>query len=262
MGFMSDSTIPAYTHGRRWRFEWALPVLFTPRRAFAQIVAADGAVWQTPILILLLTGLVRTLVAGGLRAAAAASGEIPLPAGWEWYTPEQQAQFMQAMSATSGPVFTYVLPAVMTLLAVYLGWLIVGWVLHLVLTLMGGRQSSEQALNIVAWALLPFAIRDVVRVVAMWNSGQLLTGLGLSGFAPPLDNNWAVYLAALLVYVDIYLIWHIGLLLTGVSRGDSLGRGKVWTAVLITIIGLYALSALPALLAAQFEGLTVIRPFF
>jgi len=259
---MNDSTIPSYIHGRRWRFEWALPVLFSPRRAFAQIVAADGAVWQTPILILLLTGLVRTLVAGSLRAAAAASGEIPLPVGWEWYTPEQQAQFMQAMSATSGPVFTYLLPAIMTLLGVYLGWLIIGWVLHLVLTLMGGRQSSEQALNITAWALLPFAIRDVVRIAAMWSGGQLLTNLGLSGFAPPLDNSWGVYLATLLVYVDIYLIWHIGLLLVGVSRGDGLGRGKVWTAVLVTILSLYALSALPALLMAQFEGLTVIRPFF
>ena len=34
------------------------------------------------------------------------------------------------------------------------------------------------------------------------------------------------------------------------------------TAVFITILGLYLLRALPALLAAQFSDLTVIRPFF
>jgi len=259
---MSEFTLPSYDTGRRWRFDWILPALFQPRRGFATIAAADSAVWQTPILILALTGLVRTLVAGSLRAAAAASGEMQFPQGWEWYTPEQQAQFQQAMSATSGPVFTYLLPAIMALLGVYLGWLILGWILHLILTMLGGRNSSQQALNVVAWALLPFALRDVVRIAAMWSSGQLLTDLGLSGFAPALDNNWGIYLAALLVYVDVYLIWHILLLGVGVRSGDNLGGPKAWTAVLITVLGLYALRALPALAAAQFSGLTVIRPFF
>ena len=259
---MGDFSLPFHDIGRRWRFEWILPALFQPRRAFTEIAAADSAVWQTPILILALTGLMRTLVVGSLRAAAAASGEMQFPPGWEWYTPEQQAQFQQAMSATSGPVFTYLLPAIMALLGVYLGWLILGWILHLILTMLGGRNSSQQALNVVAWALLPFALRDLVRIAAMWSSGQLLTGPGLSGFAPALDNNWSIYLAALLVYADIYLIWHVILLGVGVRSGDNLGRSKAWTAVLITVLGLYAIRALPALAAAQFSGLTVIRPFF
>lgn len=119
---------------------WVLPVLFKPRRAFARIVELDTAVWHTPILILILTGLVRTLVAGGLKAAAAASGQLTLPPGWEYYTPEQQAQFQQAMTATSGPVFTYLLPAVMAILGVYLGWL-----LHLGLTLRRANRASSRS---------------------------------------------------------------------------------------------------------------------
>ncbi|MCB9419018.1 MAG: YIP1 family protein [Ardenticatenaceae bacterium] len=185
-----------------------------------------------------------------------------MPPGFEYYTPEQQAQFYQAMSATSGPVFTYLLPAVMALLGVYLGWLVLGWVLHLILTMLGGRGSSRQVLNVAAWASLPFAIRSVVRIAAMWNSGQLLTYLGLSGFAPANDGALVLYLSSLLTHVDLYLFWFILLLGIGVRTGENLARFKGWTAVLLTVIFLTLLRAVPALLAAQFSDVTVIRPFF
>jgi hypothetical protein len=246
----------------RWRFDWLLPVLFRPRRAFARIARVETAVWQTPILLLILSGLILTLVGGSLRAASLAANPGAPPPGFEYYTPEQQAQLQQAMAATSGPVFTYLLPAVVTILGVYLGWLILGWIIHLGLTLVGGRGSSRQALNFVAWSLLPFVIRDSLRIIAMWLSGQPLATLGLSGFAPTGDGNLAIYLTALLGYVDIYLFWHIALLLIGAGAAENLRRAKVWGVVLVTILSLYLLRGLPALLAAQFSGLTVARPFF
>ncbi len=247
----------------RWRFDLLTPLILRPRRALARIAAAEGPVWQAPIAILLLTGLVRTLVAGALRQAAnLANGPGVPPPGFEYYTPEQQAQLMSAMAATSGPVFVYVLPALMTLLGVLVGWLLLSGVLHLGLTLVGGRGTSQQGRNIVAWSLLPFALRDGVRVAAMWATGQPLNYPGLSGFAPVGDGNLDVLLAALLTYVDIYLVWHLVLLLTGIRGSENLGRLKAWSVTLVTLLGLYLLRALPALLAAQLSGLTVIRPFF
>ena len=259
---MGELSISTFETGGRWRFNWVLPALFLPRRTFGQLVEIETAVWHTPILILILSGLVRTLVEGGLKAAAAASGQITLPPGWEFSTPEQQAQFQQAMTATSGPVFIYLLPAVMAVLGVYLGWLLLGWLLHLGLTLLGGRLSSQQVLNLTAWSLVPFALRDVVRTVAMWNSGQTLTSLGLSGFAPEGEGSMMLYLAALLTFVDIYLLWHWLLLGKGLAIGANLGKLKTWTAVLFTLLFLFLLRGVPALISAQFSNLTVIRPFF
>ncbi|MCB8988751.1 MAG: YIP1 family protein [Ardenticatenaceae bacterium] len=261
---MNDISLDSTELNGRWRFDWLLPALFQPRRAFARIAAAETAVWQTPILILVLTGLIRTLVNGSVKAAAnlAAANSGAPPPGFEYYTPEQQAQLQQAMAATSGPVFTYLLPAVVTVLGVYLGWLILGWVIHLGLTLMGGRGSSRQALNVVAWTLLPFAIRDVVRIAAMWLTGQPLAALGLSGFAPTADGNLTIYLTAVLSSVDIYLLWHILLLLIGVRAAENISRAKAWSVVLFVAIASLLIRALPALIAAQFSGLTVVRPFF
>lgn len=261
---MNDLSLNSEELNGRWRFDWLLPALFQPRRTFARIAAAETAVWQTPILILILTGLIRTLVNGSVKAAAnlAAANSGAPPPGFEYYTPEQQAQLQQAMAATSGPVFTYLLPSVVAVIGIYLGWLILGWVIHLGLTLMGGRGSSRQALNIVAWTLLPFAIRDIVRIAAMWTTGQPLAALGLSGFAPVGEGTSTIYLTALLSFVDIYLLWHILLLLIGVRAAEPISRAKAWSVALFTVITFLLIRALPALIAAQFDGLTVVRPFF
>jgi hypothetical protein len=147
-------------------------------------------------------------------------------------------------------------------LGVYLGWLLLGWLLHLGLTLLGGRLSSQQVLNVTAWSLLPFALRDIVRTVAMWNDGQILNTLGLSGFAPAGEGPMMLYLAALLTFVDIYLLWHWLLLGIGLNAGANLSKLKTWTAVLLTVFILFLLRGVPALISAQFSDLTVIRPFF
>ena len=261
---MNDISLDSGEQNGRWHFDWLLPALFQPRRAFVRITAVETAVWQTPILILILASLVRVLVAGSLKAAAnlAAANSGAPPPGFEYYTPEQQAQLQQAMAATSGPVFTYLLPAIVTILGVYLGWLFLSWVIHLGLTLVGGRGSSRQALNFVAWTLLPFAIRDVIRIVAMWISGQPLTALGLSGFGPAGDTAMSLYLTALLSFVDIFFVWHVILLLIGAHTAENISRAKAWGVVLLTIFLFTLLRALPAILAAQFSDLTVVQPFF
>lgn len=246
----------------QWHFDWVLPLIFKPRATLATIAQATDGLWQTPIWLVAGTTLLRVLVAGSLQAAAAASGQITLPPGFEYYTPEQQAQFMQAATATSGPVFVYVLPAVLGIAAVFLGWLVLGWVLHLVLTLFGGRNSNQQVLNIAAWATLPFAVRDVVRTLAMANSGQIMTGLGLSGLVTADGELMTAYLASFLSQVDVYLLWEILLLLVGARLVSTLSRPKTWLAVWFTVLLLLLLRALPAILGAMLGDLTVVRPFF
>lgn len=255
--FLSESGRP-----RRWHFGLILPALFQPRQTFARIVSVDRSLVSTPLLVLVVLAVLSALLAGSIKEAAAASGQITLPPGFEWYTPEQQAQFMQAMTATSGPVFLYVLPAIVAALGVIAAWLIVGWLLHLVLTLMGGRAPSRQTLNVVAWASLPLGVRHLVRIGAMLASDQLIEYPGLSGFVTGEQGTLAVFAGALLALVDIYLIWHIILLVIGVRAGDTLSTPKVWTAVLFTVVLVLILRAVPAVIAAQFSDLTVVRPFF
>ncbi len=261
---MTEAAVSPIESPRRLRFNWVPEVLLRPRQAFQTIAAHTGGVWLTPMLILTLTSLVRVLLAGSIRQAAAASGNVTLPPDFQWYSPEQQAQLMQAMQAMQGPVFTYVFPALGALLSVWLGWMIVGGLLHLVLTLLGGRGDTGSAMNVVAWASLPFALRDLVRSAVMLVERQLIQHPGLAGFAPHSpdgSSGWFLFLASLMGLIDLYLIWHLILLVTGVRATNGLAPSKSAGGVLIVLLLALAVQALIIFLGARFGATSVLRPF-
>jgi hypothetical protein len=257
----TEEILPPLETPRRIHFDWLPDAFFHPRRAFARIANASG-VWLTPILILSLMAVMGALVAGTIRQAAAQSGQVNLPPDFQYYSPEQQAQFQQALSATSSPVFLYVFPALVALSRVWLGWLLVGGLLHLVMTLLGGRGDTGAVMNLVAWAGLPFAVRDLVRIIAMLFSRQLIASPGLSGFAPLGEGFGNSFLASLLGSVDVYLIWYFLLLVLGVRLGNGISRLKAAGGVLFVLILIFSLQAALVAFASQLGGLTIIRPFF
>ena len=115
----------------------------------------------------------------------------------------------------------------------------------------------QGALNIVAWASLPFALRDLLRIVFMLSAGHAIISPGLSGFA--LTPG---FVAQLLTRLDIFLIWNIILLVIGFGIADSLPRTKAVTGVLVVmVLVLLALAGLGAL-SSGLGGAGVQRPFF
>jgi hypothetical protein len=244
---------------RRWRFDWIVPALLHPRQTMARVAAADRGLASTPVLLWLLAAVLVALVTGSIHADAAASGQIPPPP--EYYTPEQQAQYQQAMQATSGPMFTYILPALVAAAGVVAYVLLVAMLLHLFLTLLGGRGNSQQKMNIVAWASMPLVLRAFVRAAAMMSTGELIAYPGLSGFAPGGEGIVPLLVASLLTAFDLYLLWHIGMLVSGLRVAERLPRLRLWLAVLVTLVVVLLLGTVPELVAAQLGDVTFTRPF-
>jgi hypothetical protein len=168
-----------------------------------------------------------------------------------------QNNYMQAQQATQGPVFNYVMPMVGSLTGLWVGWLLLAALLHFGSTLLGGRGSMQSALNIVAWASLPFAVRDMLRIVFMLIAGHAIVSPGLSGF-----TTTPGFVAQLLTRLDIFLIWHVILLIIGFAISDSLPRGKALTGVVVVVLLVLFARAGLGTLTASFGGLAVQRPFF
>jgi hypothetical protein len=209
------------------------------------------------MLILTITAILVVIVAGYLKSRAAIMGEIPLPPDWQFWTPEMQENYMRAQQATQGPVFLYIMPMVGSLTGLWLGWLLLAALLHFGSTLLGGRGSMQSALNIGAWASLPFAVRDILRVIFMLAAGHAITSPGLSGF-----TSTPGFVAQLLTRVDIFLIWHVILLVIGFALTDGLPRGKAVTGVLVVVLLVLFAQAGVGALTSSFGGLAVQRPFF
>jgi hypothetical protein len=169
---------------------------------------------------------------------------------------------MQAAQATSGPVFVYLFPIILALTAVLVTWLLVSGLLHLIVTLLGGRGETASAINLVAWSSLPIALRELVRAGLMLFTRQLIANPGLSGFVPLDPTGAQTYLAFFLGQIDIYLLWSVLLLVGGVKAANGLPTGKATGGVVLTVAIVLALQALLDLLTGRLGSLTIIRPFF
>lgn len=242
---------------RRFDLPRAQAMLFRPRRGFQEMASESRATWLTPMLLLSITAILVVVVAGYLKSRAAMMGEIQLPPDWEFWPPEMQNNYMQAQQATQGPVFLYIMPMVGSLTSLWLGWLLLAALLHFGSTLLGGRGSMQSALNIVAWASLPFAVRDILRIVFMLAAGHAILSPGLSGF-----TSTPGFVSQLLTRLDIFLIWHVVLLVIGFALTDGLPRSKAVTGVLVVIVLVLLSQAGLGALTSNFGGLAVQRPFF
>lgn len=230
--------------------------LLHPSATFAAFGGDSPRGWLAPMGLLSLSLVARLILTGRLQLRLAGMGAAPLPTDWQWWTPEMQANYMQAMQATQGPTFVYIIPIVLGLSALWLGWLAFGGLLHLASTLFGGRGSLGSALNISAWASLPFVVRDGLRIIFMLATRQPIAQAGLSGFS---DN---LFLGQILSLVDVFLLWNLLLLLLGLRAADSLTAPKAFLGALgVTLLALLGQAALGAA-ASSLGGMMITRPFF
>ncbi len=246
---------------RRLHFEWVLPLFFRPARTLKTVVEQDHPVWQTPLLILSVLAILVVLVGAPIRTQLSQQvGE--LPQDFQYWPPDQQEQYYASQANKANPMFIYIFPALGALIGIWLSWFLLGSILHLALTLSGSRGNSGQAINLVAWASLPFALRFIVTALAILINKRLIDSAGVSGFIAADAEGFTAFIRILLTFVDIYLIWQVILLMVGSLPLTGLSRGKAWTAVLVTVLLMLVLQAVPGYVSSLLSGLSLTRGFF
>jgi len=242
---------------RRFDVPRVFAVFFNPRAALAEIASEARATWLTPMLILSVTAILAVFTTGYMNSRSAMMGEISLPQDWQYWTPDMQQNYMQAQQATQGPVFVYVIPLVGSMSRLWLGWLVFAGLLHLGSTLSGGRGSMQGSLNMVAWANLPFAIRDILRVVYIFLSQHAIVSPSLSGFAPGPG-----FVANLLARTDLFLLWFLILMTLSLAAADGLPKSKSLVIVMIVTALVLSAGAGLGMIGSGFSGSAIQRPFF
>lgn len=245
---------------RKFVTQWFFPILIKPRKTLSEIAEKEYAVWITPLIALMLTALVLVLVSSPMHGQS--SQGTSQPEMYEYYSPEQQQQYQEAVNMGVSPVVTIVFPLAGKFIGIWVGWILLGSILHLSLTLNGSRSSNRSAFNIVAWSSVPFLIRDIVQIIAILATKQLILQPGLSGFIAEGATGFNSFIAAFLTFFDLYLIWQIVLIGMGAMKISGLKAGKAWLATLIAMLIFLILKALPGFVMAQFSGLSPTRMFF
>ena len=258
---MPESSIPYMQRRQSLQFSWLATMVVKPGEIFKRLTQ-QPVNWFTPMLVVSIAMIFNVLATGWLNQQAAINGSLPTPPDFQYWAPEQQTQYLQSQQVRQGPVFLYVIPAITSLTSIWAGWLIVSGILHLALTLLGGRGETNFSYAIVAWSNLPFIFRSVFRTFFLIGTHELITSPGLSGFVSESTSTGQILLTNFLSLVDIYLIWHILLLILGVKICTGIATGKSTIGVLSVIIIILFLQTLLGYFSYQISSITIIRPFF
>lgn len=247
----------------RSSFHWVFSMFLKPKTTFERILAQENAAWPIPLMILTVSAVLYVVVSGHASYVSGRSEEPTLPPNLEYYAPESQDQLRRAMEVADGPIFHYLFPAAMAIARVWLGWLIVSAGLHFLLTLKGGRGSNRSAMNLTAWAGLPFALRDIVRIVYVLITGQAIQYPGLSGLAPVTYTSVITSgYTEILRLIDVYWVWHVTLLVVAIRAYRDIRLRKGISVVMIMQLFALLIQVVPGLFSQRLADLAIIQPFF
>lgn len=233
-----------------------------PTRTLRTILTGDRGLWAMPLLLLSLSSILLVMFSAPILHAEKLANPPPPPRDFDYFPPEMQEEYFEALEVINGPMFMYVFPLVMSLSKVWFGWLLVGGVLHLVLTLLGARSSSKSMLVLAAWSGLPYVLRDAVRIVYALASDRLVAYPGLSGHLDEAFISANPFLAEMTSFIDLYLLWQCGLILVGLSVLNPNGKTRSALSVALVLLMMLTFQTLPGFLGDSLGSMKVIRPYF
>ena len=172
-------------------------MLLKPRATLHTINQQQKNIWLTPLLVISVLSILLVLVAAPIRRNTIQMG-LTTPPDFQYYSADQQAQFLNAQATQTSPIFLYVFPVVFGLVSIWLSWFLLSSILHLVLTLSGSHAPSLKSYNLVGWAMLPLGVRSLVQIIGMLVMRSTINGAGLSGLLGSDVSGVAAYLAAFL----------------------------------------------------------------
>jgi hypothetical protein len=244
-----------------FHFEWVLPGFIKARQTFQKITSEEKPVWLTPLLLLSALIILSVVVAAPIKRNIINMG-MNIPENFQYYTADQQAQFMSAQANRTSPLFLYVFPALTKLAGLWFSWFILSSLLHLSLTLSGSRANNTRSYNLVGWSYLPIGLRYLIQILAMLFSQKVISSPGLSGFLAADASGMAAFGSALLGLIDVFFIWQIALLLIGVIPLSGLKKSKAWTATAVSLLILVLLQAVPGIITHALSGLSTSTSFY
>jgi len=247
------------------RLLWGMIV--RPRTTLEYLRERGGRTWWAPALLVVLLLVLPIVVAAPITTSQTREAVLSTQEQWgeqqeAEMSAEEQAQMEQAMDIAASPLITVVFPAAGGVVGLVVGWLMWAGGLYLAGLALGGRSTFGQMLRVVVWTWFPHALRGLLQTVYILVSSQIIANPGLSGFVqsdhpvsemaitPPSTSQ--ILLTALLSRVDLFLIWNLILLVTGVMVITHLPRRKAVLATLGVWLLLTALSLTPVLVGGLF----------
>jgi len=220
-----------------------------PRKIMRQIVSHEKAIWLFPLLVLMVSSLLLTVITASIEQKTAIPAEVPTDL--EYYPEDYQEQYSEVMTQSSGFVQTTLFPIIGKWLGLWSNWLILSVLLMVLLLIIGHPLEWHNVFNIAAWSALPYLLRDGIQSIYLLASQKLISQHGLSGFTAPDSVGVAAFLGILLGFLDIYLIWQALLMLAAYKPATQMSIWKAILILMVIVLIFLALRSVPAFLISR-----------
>jgi len=255
-------TPPRKTKQRQaFHFAWVPGIFLRPANTIRAILADEKPNWLLPMLLLSLMLILNVVLSGPAKRTAIQAG-LNMPAEFQYWSPEEQNNYMAAQASKTSPTFVYAYPILGGIATWWVIWLLTASILHLMITLGGSRSPNVKSSNLVGWAMLPFALGLLIKAIAVAASGRLLTPAPLAALLPADSTGLQLYARSVLGIIDAYWLWHVILLLLGARPLSKLTAGKALGAMLAVILLMLLLEGVPGLLGGLLGNMSGGGMFF
>ena len=265
---MAESTAPVPQQERKSPLQLLLGIFLHPGLTLNRIAQRKNRLWWLPALITLVLVVTPVVAAGPINAreslATYQESQEQIQEQFGGGVEMTEEDMEQARAIVGSPVTHTILPAVGTFFGRIIGWLIWAGALYLGGMALGGRSKFGQIFSITLWCWMPYALRGVIRTLYILFTGQTIDAPGLSALvAVPQTGAEAMgamgtigaspgqqILTDLLGRLDIFMIWHLILLVFGVRAATQLPQRKAVVATIGVWVILTLLSLLPTIVGS------------
>lgn len=237
---------------RHWG--WIPRMFVKPRSTLARVNEQEKAVWLAPMLILAIMVLLAVVFAAPIKRVNIQTG-VTIPEDFQWWSQERQQQYLQAQQNLTSPTFMYLFPLLSGLAGYSLFWVICSSLLYLSLTLAGSRTTNQKVSNLIAWAMLPFALRELVKVIVIISSKSLIEEPALSYLVASDATGVMAWLKGILGQVDFYGLLFVIFLFLGAIPLSGLRTSKAILATTVAASLALVLVGLPSVISTALSGM-------
>lgn len=239
---------------RKGYLKWLFQLFYKPRATLTKVGAEDVSNKRAPLLFISILVVLAVLIAAPVKTQQLQMGAT-LPEGFEWWSQEQQQQYMEAQANQASPIFMILFPALSGILGYLVFSMLMASILYLALTLAGSRAPRLKIGNLVAWAMVPFGLRELVKFFVIGSSKKLVESPGLSNLVDAEAKGASAYLRGILGSIDLYWLLFVLLLIIGAILISGLKKSKAVVTTIVAVLIMLLLQGLPSLISSLLGGL-------
>ena len=239
---------------RKGYLKWLFQLFYKPRATLTKVGAEDVSNKRTPLLFISIIVVLAVLIAAPVKTQQLQMGAT-LPEDFQWWSEEQQQQYLEAQANQASPIFMILFPALQGILGYLIFSMLMASILYLALTLAGSRAPRLKIGNLVAWAMVPFGLRELVKFFVVGSSKKLVENPGLSNLIETEADGLSAYWRGILGSIDLYWLLFLVLLIIGAILISGLKKRKAIITTIIAVLIMLLLQGLPSLVSSFLGGL-------